>query len=159
MVNFRLSVFIINFQWMGPKNLQLLGWKLFWVSNLLKLVENRCAMKENFHNFLYRENDGSLKLLPKKNIDCGMGLERVVSVIQRKLSNYDTDLFLPFFDAIQKVKKSLSTRKYCFKKLVWKLFRDALSMWCEKFAVENSRSHNFRSGEPIVRSNDNNILQ
>ncbi|KAL9708167.1 hypothetical protein quinque_011685 [Culex quinquefasciatus] len=49
-----------------------------------------------------REQDGSLKLLPKKHIDCGMGYERLVSVIQDKRSNYDTDVFVPLFQAIQK---------------------------------------------------------
>lgn len=49
-----------------------------------------------------RETDGSLKLLPKKHVDCGLGLERLVSVIQNKKANYDTDLFVPLFDAIQK---------------------------------------------------------
>ncbi|CAG9840846.1 unnamed protein product [Diabrotica balteata] len=49
-----------------------------------------------------RETDGSLKSLPKKHIDCGLGLERLVSVIQNKRSNYDTDLFVPLFEAIQK---------------------------------------------------------
>ncbi|CAG9784477.1 unnamed protein product [Diatraea saccharalis] len=48
-----------------------------------------------------RESDGSLKLLPKKHIDCGLGLERLVSVIQNKRANYDTDLFLPIFKAIE----------------------------------------------------------
>lgn len=50
-----------------------------------------------------READSSLKLLPKKHVDCGLGLERLVSVIQRKRSNYDTDFFTPLFDAIHKM--------------------------------------------------------
>lgn len=49
-----------------------------------------------------READSSLKLLPKKHIDCGLGLERLISVIQEKRSNYDTDIFMPIFEAIQK---------------------------------------------------------
>lgn len=41
--------------------------------------------------------------LPKKNIDTGMGLERIVSVIQDVPTNFDTDLFMPIMHAIEKV--------------------------------------------------------
>ena len=47
-----------------------------------------------------RAEDGTLSPLPAPSIDTGMGLERITAVIQRKLSNYDTDLFTPVLDAI-----------------------------------------------------------
>ena len=50
-----------------------------------------------------REPDRSLKVLPGQHVDTGMGLERIVSVIQNKRSNYDTDMFMPLFEQIQKV--------------------------------------------------------
>jgi alanyl-tRNA synthetase len=39
--------------------------------------------------------DKSMPELPKPSIDTGMGLERVAAVLQGKISNYDTDLFVP----------------------------------------------------------------
>ena len=47
--------------------------------------------------------DGRRTELPFKSVDTGMGLERLASVSQQVLSNYDTDLFLPIHAAIRTI--------------------------------------------------------
>ena len=57
----------------------------------------------------YNHNaDGTYTELPAKNIDTGMGLERIVSVLQDVPTNFDTDLFIPIIREIEK----LSGAKY-----------------------------------------------
>src|SRR3984957_6103993 len=63
-------------------------------------------------------SDGSFSSLPAKHVDTGMGFERVTSIIQgtknfsdfasAKISNYETDIFRPIFDALEK----MSGKKY-----------------------------------------------
>lgn len=48
-----------------------------------------------------RLSDGSLTELPAKHVDTGMGFERLVRAIQNKSSNYDTDIFTPFIEALE----------------------------------------------------------
>jgi alanyl-tRNA synthetase len=42
-----------------------------------------------------RDSSGTLTPLPKPCVDTGMGLERVAAVLEKVISNYDTDLFTP----------------------------------------------------------------
>ncbi|CEG71324.1 Putative Alanyl-tRNA synthetase [Rhizopus microsporus] len=59
-----------------------------------------------------REVDGTLRPLPNQHIDTGLGLERLVSILQNKYSNYDTDVFTPMFD---RIKETTGVRSYTGK--------------------------------------------
>ncbi len=50
-----------------------------------------------------RQKDGSLVPLPHPSVDTGMGMERLVRVIQGVESNYDTDLFTPVLARVQEL--------------------------------------------------------
>lgn len=47
-----------------------------------------------------RKADGSLEKLPAQHVDTGMGFERLCMAIQKKTSNYDTDVFSPLINFI-----------------------------------------------------------
>jgi alanyl-tRNA synthetase len=63
--------------------------------------------------------DGTFTPLPAQHVDTGMGFERVTSIIQgtknltdfqnAKISNYETDIFRPIFDALEKMSGSKYT--------------------------------------------------
>lgn len=55
-----------------------------------------------FMQFL-RSEGGELTPLPKKNIDTGLGLERVSAILQQTASDYETDLFLPLIQKMEKL--------------------------------------------------------
>ncbi|MCA9966468.1 MAG: alanine--tRNA ligase [Anaerolineales bacterium] len=50
-----------------------------------------------------RQTDGTLVPLPKPSVDTGMGLERMVRILQHAHSTYETDLFTPALDEVQKL--------------------------------------------------------
>ncbi len=50
-----------------------------------------------------RKKDGSLEPLPATHVDTGMGLERLVRVLQGKTSNYDTDIFSGTIESTEKI--------------------------------------------------------
>ena len=75
-------------------------------------VNGGCARYIELWNLVFiqynREPDGQLNELPAKHVDTGMGLERITAVLQRVLSNYDTDLFRGIIAATE----ALAGRRY-----------------------------------------------
>jgi alanyl-tRNA synthetase len=87
--------------------------------SLVNKGDARCIEIWNLVFIQFNANpDGTFSPLPAKHVDTGMGFERVTSIIQgtknftdfanAKISNYETDIFRPIFDALEK----LSVRKY-----------------------------------------------
>ena len=87
--------------------------------SLVNKGDARCI--EIWNNVFIQFNanpDGTFAPLPAQHVDTGMGFERVTSIIQgtkglkdfanAKISNYDTDIFGPIFDALEK----MSGKKY-----------------------------------------------
>ncbi|MBK9283526.1 MAG: alanine--tRNA ligase [Sphingobacteriaceae bacterium] len=50
-----------------------------------------------------RKANGSLIKLPMQHVDTGMGFERLVRILQKKQSNYDTDVFMPLISKIEEL--------------------------------------------------------
>ena len=60
-----------------------------------------------FYNLVFMESnrdaDGNLTPLGNKNIDTGMGLERMAQILQQVPNNYETDLILPIIETAAKI--------------------------------------------------------
>jgi len=88
-----------------------------------------------------RDASGKLNPLPKPSVDTGMGLERMASVLQDKVSVFDTDLFQPLIR---------EAAKLCGKNL--NDFRnDASSL---RIIADHSRSATFLISDGVMPSND-----
>ncbi len=70
-------------------------------------LDNGCERWLEVWNLVFMQfnqaADGTRTPLPKPGVDTGMGLERIVSVVQDKRSNYQTDLFTPIMDHVQEL--------------------------------------------------------
>ncbi len=70
-------------------------------------VNGDCHRFMEFWNLVFiqynRVSDTQFELLPAKHVDTGMGFERIVTILQGKPSNYDTDLFLPLIKKTQEL--------------------------------------------------------
>ena len=79
-------------------------------------------------NVVFSQYDGKegverkdYKELPQKNIDTGMGLERLVCIVQSGETNFDTDLFLPVITAVEKLAKYPYANEY---KMAYRVIAD-----------------------------------
>ena len=64
----------------------------------------------------FRQVNGSLSELTSQFVDTGMGLERLVAVLQQHKSNYRTDLFLPVMKQIENVRIIYTRMKDYYKR-------------------------------------------
>jgi alanyl-tRNA synthetase len=97
-----------------------LGLKLFYEElendryiEIWNLVFSQYQSKENVDRERYEE-------LPQKNIDTGMGLERLVSIIQGGETNFDTDFFLPIIRMVE----SMTDVSYEDNKMAYRVIAD-----------------------------------
>ena len=73
-------------------------------ANLVNAGSPQCIEIWNLVFIQYnRDESGKLNELPSKHVDTGMGFERICAVLQNKKSNYDTDVFTPIINAIEKL--------------------------------------------------------
>jgi alanyl-tRNA synthetase len=94
-----------------------------------------------------RDVSGKLTLLPKPSIDTGAGLERVTSVLQGVISNYETDLFTPL---IQRAAELTGTS---LKKEIEKEAH-AKSAASLRVIADHSRAATFLISDGVIPSNE-----
>ncbi|MCJ7498164.1 MAG: alanine--tRNA ligase [candidate division Zixibacteria bacterium] len=88
----------------------------------------------------FRDENGKLTDLPSKNVDTGMGFERLTAILQNVDSNYDTDLFLP----IIKKTEEISGEKY----------KDALHSESFRVIADHIRALSFAIADGTIPSNE-----
>jgi len=88
-----------------------------------------------------RDEEGKLNPLAKPSIDTGMGLERLAAVVQGVKSNYDTDLFTPIINFVEKI----SGKNYGKKD------ENDISI---RVIADHSRALTFLIGDGILPSNE-----
>lgn len=71
-----------------------------------------------------RLKDGTLEPLPARHVDTGMGLERLVRVLQGKQSNYDSDLFTGTISAIEHITHRQYTNTDSKKDIAFRVLSD-----------------------------------
>ncbi len=89
---------------------------------------NRSRQYWELWNLVFIKNNrtrtGDLEELPAKHVDTGAGLERIVTVLQQKKSNYETDLFLPIIEKVA----GISGKTYAQQPVPFQVLADHVRM-------------------------------
>lgn len=94
-----------------------------------------------FSEFNHKPDD-TYEPLPNKNIDTGMGLERVVSILQDAPTNFETDLFMPIIEKVEVLSK------------VKKYGEDSIDDISFKVIADHVRAVSFAIGDGALPSNE-----
>jgi len=89
----------------------------------------------------FRQANGDLQELPRKNIDTGSGLERVLAILQNKESIFDTDLFVPLMETAQSLTGATSGRSE----------RDDIAL---RILADHGRAMTMLVGDGVTPSNE-----
>ena len=104
-----------------------------------------CDRYLEFWNLVFtqydRQEDGSMPELPHRNIDTGMGLERITAIMQGKSANYDGDLM----HGLVELGERLTGKKYG---------EDPKSDMSLRILADHSRAVTFMIGDGILPSNE-----
>jgi len=107
-------------------------------------VNTGCARFIELWNLVFiqynRDESGTLKPLPRKHVDTGMGFERVTAVLQGKKSNYQTDIFTPLLDRISTISS-----------VEWKKNQDISAF---RVIADHTRALTFSISDGVLPSNE-----
>jgi len=109
-----------------------------------KIISCDCGRYVEIWNLVFtqfdRQEDGSLVPLPQKNIDTGMGLERLCMAVQNVDNPFDTDLFIPVIEHTKKILKISGKTK-----------QETAAL---RIAADHIRAATFLISEGILPAND-----
>ena len=85
-----------------------------------------------------KTKEGKFEPLEQKNVDTGMGLERVTAILQGKQSPYETELFIPLFEKLDSIRGVSAPKTRCDS---------------ERIIVEHIRTATFMMSDGVVPGN------
>ncbi|HEV3041815.1 MAG TPA: alanine--tRNA ligase [Candidatus Angelobacter sp.] len=109
-----------------------------------------CGRYVEFWNLVFmqfdRDASGTYNPLPKPSVDTGMGLERVATILQGVISNYETDLFTPLIDKAREL-TGVDTRHRARSSE----YQDRASL---RIIADHSRASTFLISDGVLPSNE-----